>query len=105
MWSGGGDLGRWERGAGGQAKHFLELTWKSLGYRILVMAKRITLRQTGMCRQMIKPQGGLDYLEIITAERQEYCSLLGSNGTKLSIKPQTSLTEEERGQLFRSFSA
>lgn len=77
----------------------------SLGCQILVMAKRITLRQMGMCRQMIKPQGSLDYLEIITAERQECCSLLGSNGTKLSIKPQISLTEEERDQLFRSFSA
>lgn len=92
----------------GQTKHCLEqvwVTWKSLGHQTLVMAKRITLRQMGICRQMIKPQGSLDYLEIITAERQEYCSLLGSNGTKLSINPQISLSEEERDQLLGSFSA
>lgn len=69
------------------------------------MAKRITLRQMGICRQMIKPQDSLDYLEIITAERQKYCSLLDSNGTKNSIKPKISLTEEERDHLLGSFSA
>jgi len=79
------------------------VAWKSLGYQTLVMAKRITLRQTGICRQMIKPQDGLDYLEIITAEGQQYCSLLGSNETKLGIKPKICLTE--RDQLLGSLSA
>ena len=92
----------------GRTKCYLEqlwVTWKSLGYQTLVMAKRIILRQMDICRQMIKPQDSLDYSEIITAERQEYCSLLGSNGTKLSVKPKISLTEEERDQLLASFSA
>lgn len=45
---------------------------------------------------MIKPQDGLDYLEFITAESQEYCSLLDRNGTKQSIKPKISLTGGKR---------
>lgn len=69
------------------------------------MAKGIAVRQMGICRQMIKPQDSLDYLEIITAERQEYCSLLDSSGTTHSVNPKISLTEEERDQLLGSFSA
>lgn len=78
---------------------------KSLGYQKLVMGRRISLRQMGICRQMTKPQDSLDYLEIITAERQEYCSPLGSNETKHSINPKISLAEEERVQLLGSFAA
>lgn len=59
------------------------MMWKSLGYQALAVARRITLRQMGICRQMINPQDSWDYLEVIAAERQKYCSPLGNDGTKL----------------------